>query len=159
MFKINPWFPVGQIFRAGGLLCNTWVLRRDSHEKFKDSIHCTFSIISSNITLSHSIFLGLTANDKKSIYYFTSLNQCLPGDWIASFANPEFDDWKAQTEEEEQTSFKMIGRVKNKDGDTVEYHQCNRSGVYKPRIKGKDRKRHMKTSGQFSVLLGSFRFL
>lgn len=59
----------------------------------------------------------------------------------------EFHEWKAKKEDEEQTSFRAYGRAKNKLGETVEYFQCNRSGVFKSRVDKELRKRHAKTGG------------
>ena len=59
----------------------------------------------------------------------------------------EFHKWKVNKEDEEQTSFRAYGRAKNKEGETVEYFQCNRSGVFKSRVDKDMRRRHAKTGG------------
>ena len=59
----------------------------------------------------------------------------------------EFHKWKASKEDKEQTSYQAYGCAKNKQGETVECFQCNRSGIFNSRV-GKDMKiRHEKTGG------------
>ena len=63
------------------------------------------------------------------------------------FLLKEFHEWKANKEDEEQTSFRAYGRAKNKQGETVEYFQCNRSGIFRSRVDKDMRRRHAKTGG------------
>ncbi len=62
----------------------------------------------------------------------------------------EFDAWKGQIEEEEQTAFKVYGCAKNKQEETVKYFQCNRSGVFRSRVENGKRQRHLKSGGKWS---------
>ena len=67
-----------------------------------------------------------------------------------------FEEWKAIKEEEEQTCFTKEGTGKTKEGDNVQYYQCNRSGTYKPRV---SRKRHLKPGGKMFIVFSTKLFL
>ena len=63
----------------------------------------------------------------------------------------EFNEWKGQIEEEEQTAFKVYGCARNKQEETVTYLQCNRSGIFRSRVENKQRQRHLKSGGKWSM--------
>ena len=57
-----------------------------------------------------------------------------------------FEQWKAKVEEEERCSFIKTTGMK----DHVQYYQCNRGGVYKPKGTGK---RHLKSQGTIHAII------
>lgn len=57
----------------------------------------------------------------------------------------EFQKWKDDVESNDHCSYVVTsGSTKNQLGEKQQYYQCNRSGLYKQKRKGK---RRMKTSG------------
>lgn len=62
----------------------------------------------------------------------------------------EFEEWKSTVEESEQTSFILHrGKTKRKDGSEVSYYQCNRTGKYRSSRHSAERRRKMKSQGNF----------
>ena len=53
------------------------------------------------------------------------------------FQNLEFTEWKDKRESKEQVSFRVASTDVNRNGEYVQYLQCNRCGFYKSKTTGK----------------------